>query len=77
MKQIIFDIPIDGIREDDFIFLELTEDCDVETARMISEAFEETYPRADVIPLHPSVLKAVRFFHKEDKEKNYHPELPF
>lgn len=75
---IVFDIPRDGIKEDDFIFLELTKDCDVETARMLSEAFQGTYPKADVIPLHPSVLKSVRFFHKENKKENHHPDLlPF
>ena len=74
-NRIIFDIPSDGIRENDIIFLELTENCDIETATHLYEAFQHTYPKAEIALLHPSILKSVRFFHRE--KENYYPELPF
>ncbi len=77
MKQIIFDIPSDGIKEDDVIFLELTEDCDVDTATHLYQAFQTTYPKAEIALLHPCILKSVRFFHREKEKENYHPDLPF
>ena len=40
---IIFDIPSDGIRNDDNILIELTRDCDVECANDIFKAFQRIY----------------------------------
>jgi hypothetical protein len=72
---IIFDIPSDGIRNDDNILIELTRNCDVECANDIFKAFQRIYPNASVTILHPDLIKSVRFFHKT--EDNNSPPLPF
>ena len=72
---IIFDIPADGIRNDDNILIELTRDCDVEYANDIFKAFQRIYPNASIKILHPDLIKSVRFFHKT--EDNSSPLLPF
>ena len=72
---IIFDIPKDGIHDDDTILIELTEDCSVNYANDIYNAFQKIYPKATISMLHPNLIKSVRFFHRE--KENYHPELPF
>lgn len=71
---IIFDIPTDGIRNDDNILIELTEDCSVEYATNIFEAFQRIYPEATVTVLHPDLIKSVRFFHKTEDNT---PPMPF
>ena len=72
---IIFDIPSDGIRNDDNILIELTRDCDVEYANDIFKAFQRIYPNASVTILHPDLIKSIRFFHKT--EDNGSSSLPF
>ena len=73
-KEIIFDIPKDGIHDDDTILIELVEDCPVEYANDIFNAFKKIYPKATISMLHPDLIKSVRFFHKSE---NHHPDLPF
>ena len=72
---IIFDIPSDGIRNDDNILIELTRDCSMECANDIFKAFQRIYPNASVTILHPDLIKSIRFFHKT--EDNNSPSLPF
>ena len=72
---IIFNIPSDGIRNDDNILIELTRDCNVEYANNIFKAFQSIYPNASITILHPDLIKSVRFFHKT--EDNSSPSLPF
>ena len=71
---IIFDVPKDGVRDDDTILIELTEDCPIDYANDIFNAFKKIYPKATISMLHPDLIKSVRFFHKSE---NYHPDLPF
>ena len=73
-KEIIFDIPKDGVRDDDTILIELSEDCPIDYANDIFNAFKKIYPKATISMLHPDLIKSVRFFHKNE---NYHPDLPF
>ncbi len=72
---IIFDIPADGIRNDDNILIELTKDCDISCASDLFNAFQRIYPNASITLLHPDLIKSVRFFHKT--EDNSSPPLPF
>lgn len=72
---IIFDIPSDGIRNDDNILIELTKDCDVEYASDIFKVFQKIYPNASITILHPDLIKSIRFFHKA--EDNSSSPLPF
>ena len=71
---IIFDIPKDGIHDDDIILIELSEDCSIDYANDIYNAFQKIYPKATISMLCPNLIKSVRFFHKNE---NYHPDLPF
>ena len=71
---IIFDIPADGVKDNDNILIELTEDCNVEYANNIFEAFQRIYPDATITILHPDLIKSVRFFHKTEDNT---PSLPF
>ena len=73
-KEIIFDIPKDGIHDDDTILIELSEDCLIDYANEIYNAFSRIYPKATITILHPDLIKSVRFFHKPS---NHHPDLPF
>lgn len=72
---IIFDIPADGIRNDDNILIELAKDCDISCASDLFNAFQRIYPNASITLLHPDLIKSVRFFHKT--EDNSSPSLPF
>lgn len=72
---ITFDIPVDGIRNDDNILIELTRDCDVECANNIFKAFQKIYPNTSITILHPDLIESIRFFHKT--EDNSSPLLPF
>ena len=67
-NKIVFDIPIDGVKENDIILIELTEYCNIETAQDILNIFKKIYPKADVNCLHPSLVKSVRFFHKPEQD---------
>ena len=71
---IIFDIPKDGVKEDDIILIELAKDCDIDYANDIYKAFSSIYPKATITILHPDLIKSVRFF---QKTSSYHPDLPF
>ena len=71
---IIFDVPKDGVRDDDTILIELSEDCPIDYANDIFNTFKKIYPKATISMLHPDLIKSVRFFHKSE---NYHPDLPF
>ena len=71
---IIFDIPKDGIHDDDTILIELSEDCPIDYANDIFNAFKKIYPKATISMLCPNLIKSVRFFHKSE---NHHPDLPF
>ena len=71
---IIFDIPKDGIHDDDIILIELSEDCSIDYANDIYNVFQKIYPKATISMLHPDLIKSVRFFHKSE---SYHPDLPF
>ena len=62
---IIYDIPKDGVYEDDNIMIEVTEDCDIDTANEIFKLFQNLYPKATVSLLHPTLIKSIRFFHKQ------------
>ena len=73
-KEIAFNVPKDGVKEDDIILIELTEDCGIEYANDIHNAFSKIYPKATITILHPDLIKSVRFFHKPS---NHHPDLPF
>ena len=67
-NKIVFDIPIGGVKEDDIILIELTEDCDMEAANEICNIFKKIYPKADINCLHPSLVRSVRFFHKPKQD---------
>lgn len=71
MKDIIFDIPKDGIKDNDIIFIELTENCHFDQAQQIFDAFQHSHPKAEVCILHPEFIKSVRFFHKENNDYNF------
>ena len=67
-NKIVFDIPADGVKEDDIILIELTEDCNIDVANEIFNIFKKIYPKADISCLHPSLVKSVRFFHKPEQD---------
>ena len=71
---IIFDIPTDGVRDNDNILIELTKDCNVSYAQDLFNAFQKIYPKATITMLHPDMIKSIRFFHKEDDDS---PTFPF
>lgn len=75
-KNIIFETPKDGIRNDDIIFIEITENCNIETAGDIYDSFCKIYPKAKVNLLSPDLIKSIRFFHNNDNI-GYNPDLPF
>ena len=65
---IIFDIPADGVRNDDNILIELTRDCDISCAADLFNVFQKIYPKATITMLHPDMVKSIRFFHKADDD---------
>ena len=71
---IIFDVPKDGVRDDDTILIELTEDCPIDYANEKKKKKKKIYPKATISMLHPNLIKSIRFFHKTE---NHHPDLPF
>lgn len=73
-NEIIFDIPADGIKNDDNILIELSKHCDIESAKGIFDAFQKIYPEATITMLHPDSIKSIRFFHKAGDNN---PILPF
>ena len=67
---IIFDIPIDGIKDNDTILIELTKDCDASYASEFFNAFKKIYPKATIAVLHPDMVKSIRFFHRADDDSS-------
>lgn len=71
---IIFDIPTDGVRDNDNILIELMKDCDISCAQNLFNTFQKIYPKATITILHPDMIKSIHFFHKADDDS---PTLPF
>ena len=71
---IIFDIPTDGVKDNDNILIELTKDCNVSCASDLFNAFQKIYPKATITMLHPDMFKIIHFFHKVDYDS---PAFPF
>lgn len=67
-NEIIFDIPADGVKDNDNILIELTKDCDISCASDLFNAFKRIYPEATITMLHPDMIKSIRFFHKADDD---------
>lgn len=70
---IIFDIPADGVKDNDNILIELTKDCDISCASDLFNAFQKIYPKATITMLHPDMVKSIRFFHKTDDDSSTFP----
>ena len=71
---IIFDIPTDGVKDNDNILIELTKDCNVSCASDLFNAFQKIYPKATITMLHPDMVKSIHFFFFVDDDS---PAFPF
>ena len=70
---IVFNIPTDGIKDNDNILIELTKDCDLSEASALCDMFHKIYPQATITMIHPDIVKSIHFSHKVEDYSSIFP----